>query len=406
MVLAAVGVGGQALAAVLDPPQRRADLARGPGQRDLLRQQDALVAEAAADIGRHHADLALVQPEAFGKPRAHDVRLLGRGVHDELAQPRVPLRDHAAPLERAHDLAGGAQLARHRHGRLGLDGLEVHVDGAGEIEVVAPVLVHERRAGLARLQHVGDDRQRLEVQLDLAGEVLGLRPRRRDAHGDQLADVAHLARSEHRLQRRLEARQRRVGPDRRHARQVLGDEHAVADRRRDADAPDARMRQRAAQERHLQHARQPDVADILAAPAHVAVVLLAQEACAYALAGHAASPRLRGVGQMIRRPAIAGIVGWVSAADAVTFALRRQSARNPTPALALEVLGYARSRPLRMMRRRPGRANPTYTGWRTALPPLCVEGNAFDAGRRIRCRAPPSLAPPCNPTRPTFRTGQ
>ena len=69
-MLAAVGVGGQALAPILDPSQRDAELARGPGQRDLLGQQDALVAEAAADIGRHHADLAFVQAQAFGEARS------------------------------------------------------------------------------------------------------------------------------------------------------------------------------------------------------------------------------------------------------------------------------------------------------------------------------------------------
>ena len=90
MVLAAVGVGGEALAAVLDPPQRDAELARRPGQRHLLGQQDALVAEAAADVGRDHADLALVDAQALGEAGAHDVRLLGGGVHDELAEPRLP----------------------------------------------------------------------------------------------------------------------------------------------------------------------------------------------------------------------------------------------------------------------------------------------------------------------------
>ena len=114
-------------------------------------------------------------PEALGEAGAHDVRLLGGGVDDELAQPRVPLRDHAAALERAHDLARGAQLARDGDGGLGLDGLEVHVDVGGEEEVVAPVLVHQRRAGLARLQHVGDDGQRIEVELDLGRP--GPRPR-------------------------------------------------------------------------------------------------------------------------------------------------------------------------------------------------------------------------------------
>ena len=55
-------------------------------------------------------------------------------------------------------------------------------------------------------------------------------------------------------------------------------------------AVDARVRQRAAQERHLPHARQPDVADILAAAAHVAVVLLAQEPRADALVVHLPLP--------------------------------------------------------------------------------------------------------------------
>ncbi len=287
MVLAAVGVGGQAFAAVLEPPERRIHLAGGPGQRDLFREQDPFVAEAAADIGRDHANLAFVYPQAFGETRAHDVWLLGRRVHHQLAQPRLPLGHHAAALQRAHDLPRGAQFPRHRHRGLGLGGLEVHVDRAGEEEIVAPVLVHQRCARLARLQHVGGDGQRIEVELDLAGEVLGLRPRRRNAHGDELADVAHLARREDRLQRGLEARQRRIRADRRHAREVLGDEHAVADRRRDTDGPDARMRERAAQERHLHHAGQAYVPDILPAPAHIAVVLLAQQPRADALPFHA-----------------------------------------------------------------------------------------------------------------------
>ena len=63
---------------------------------------------------------------------------------------RMPVGDHAAAFERAHDLARGAQLARDGDGGLGLDGLEVDVGGGGQEQVVAPVLVHQRRAGLAR----------------------------------------------------------------------------------------------------------------------------------------------------------------------------------------------------------------------------------------------------------------
>ena len=290
MVLAAVGVGGEALAAVLEPAQRRPELARRPGERHLLGEQDALVAEAAADVGGDDADLAFVEPEALGEARADDVRLLGGGVEDELAQARMPAGDHAASLDRAHDLARGPELAGDGHGGLGFDGLEVDVDAGGEEEVVAPGLVHQRRAGLARLQHVDDHGQRVEVELDLGGEVLGLGAGRGDAHRHRLADVADFAGRQDRLQRGLEAGQRGVGADGGDAGEVLGDDDALADGRRDADRADARMRQRAPQERHLQHARQLDVADVLAAPAHIAVVLLADEPRADALVCHLPLP--------------------------------------------------------------------------------------------------------------------
>ena len=137
--------------------------------------------------------------------------------------------------------------------------------------------------GRRRGQHVGNDGQRLEIDLDLGRHVLGLGARGRGAERDQLADVAHLAGGQYRLHGRLEARQRGVGADRRDAVEIIGDEHVVANGRRDRDALDARVRDRAAEERHLQHAGQADVADILPPPAHVAVVLLAQEPRADAL---------------------------------------------------------------------------------------------------------------------------
>src|SRR5581483_3852119 len=108
VMLAAVGIGGEILAPVLDPLEGRSKLARTPGEGHLLRQQDALVAEATAHVGRHHADLALVDAEALRQPRAHDVGLLRRGVDNELAEARVPAGNDAAALHRAHYLASGA----------------------------------------------------------------------------------------------------------------------------------------------------------------------------------------------------------------------------------------------------------------------------------------------------------
>src|SRR5262249_763433 len=51
VVLAAIGVGGELLAAVLDPPHGLPEPARKEPGADLLGEQDALVAETAADVG-------------------------------------------------------------------------------------------------------------------------------------------------------------------------------------------------------------------------------------------------------------------------------------------------------------------------------------------------------------------
>ena len=62
MVLAAIGVGGEVLAPVLQPAHRLSEPQRQPAQRHVLGQQDGLVAEAAAHIGRDDADAALLDP--------------------------------------------------------------------------------------------------------------------------------------------------------------------------------------------------------------------------------------------------------------------------------------------------------------------------------------------------------
>src|SRR5262249_27504325 len=90
---------------ILDPAQGAAKLAGGPRQGDFLGEQDALVAESAADIRSADADPPLVDGEAFGKPGADDVRLLGRADYDELLGATVPVGDDTASFQRAHDLA-------------------------------------------------------------------------------------------------------------------------------------------------------------------------------------------------------------------------------------------------------------------------------------------------------------
>ncbi len=289
VVLAAVRVGGEVFAPILQPTQRPAQLARRKTERHFLGQQNALVAEPAADIGRNDAHLLFREPQAFGQPRAHDVGLLaGRGEH-QLAFARIPFGDDAAAFHRAHDLARGDEFLCHQIGGLGLRGLEVHIDKGGEIEIVAPMLVHEHAFGPASCTHIDDGRQRLELDVDLGCHVLGFGPRLGGTQGDEFAHVAHLAGCQGRLHGRLEAWKRRIGANGLHALQVVGDQHAIADGIGDADGFDAGMRDGAAEESHLQHAGDLYVAHVLAAATHIAIIFLARHRRTDALPG--CSPR-------------------------------------------------------------------------------------------------------------------
>ena len=53
---------------------------------DLLGLEHALEAKAAADVGRDHADPALVEAKALASPERM-MGGLGRGVDDELVEP-------------------------------------------------------------------------------------------------------------------------------------------------------------------------------------------------------------------------------------------------------------------------------------------------------------------------------
>src|SRR5215471_18751101 len=75
MVLAAIGIRAQVLAAVLEPTHRRSDAHREPGQRHLFATEQALVAEAAAHVGRNHANRTVVEAQALGHAALHDMRL-------------------------------------------------------------------------------------------------------------------------------------------------------------------------------------------------------------------------------------------------------------------------------------------------------------------------------------------
>ena len=68
VVLAAVGIAGELLAPVLDPPHRVPATHREPAEEHLFGEEDPLVPEAAAYVGGDHPDAALLDPR--GTPRA------------------------------------------------------------------------------------------------------------------------------------------------------------------------------------------------------------------------------------------------------------------------------------------------------------------------------------------------
>ena len=80
-VVPAVGVGQEGLAAVGGPLHRPADPLRRPEDQQLLGVVEDLRAEAAAHVGRHHAQLVLrhLQGER-AQEQARQVRVLRRGV--------------------------------------------------------------------------------------------------------------------------------------------------------------------------------------------------------------------------------------------------------------------------------------------------------------------------------------
>ncbi len=154
IVLPAVRVRSQVLAAVLEPAHGMTELEREPCNGDLLAPQHAFEPESAPNVGRDHPDGSIIHAQAFRQARLNRVRNLRRRRHREKTQPRIPMRNDTAALEREGALAGGADVPRDLD-RRSLQRSSRHALFADLNEhVVAPGLVHQRRAGLSRGQHV------------------------------------------------------------------------------------------------------------------------------------------------------------------------------------------------------------------------------------------------------------
>ena len=173
-------------------------------------------------------------------------------------------------------MTGGADVPRD-FDRRGLGDL---VDGAvfAELDedVVAPLLVHQRRAGLASLQHVGDGRQFFQFERDGAGNVLCLRAGRRQAHGDHFADVANLVSRQDRLDGIFETFQRRGRDDGLDAGQMFGGEDDIPELLGNVDSLKSCMGNGAAHKSDVASAGHADIADILSPATQKSIILLAR----------------------------------------------------------------------------------------------------------------------------------
>ena len=100
ILVALLDGGEKMLAPVLDPFDRPPQQQARGGERHLLRIHHELGAEAAADVGRHHAQLVLVEPQQHHQEGAHLVGELRRRPQGEPVLVAVVGGERAAPLDR------------------------------------------------------------------------------------------------------------------------------------------------------------------------------------------------------------------------------------------------------------------------------------------------------------------
>ena len=271
-VVAAVLVGDEGLAAVGRPSDGPPQPLRRPEHQRHLRVHAAAHAEAAADLARHHAHVALRHAQDVREDGAAAVRSLDARVQRVAGRAPVVLADGGAGLERRGRHAGDREVepghvGRRREGAI--DGLA----GAGlpdERDIVGRLVPDRRRArapGIGRRGHRG---QRLVLDVHQGRGVGRLLSRLRDHQDDGIADVADPPAGQRRTRRGerrraagpLAARvggeiaepvggQIGLGPHREHTRRRL--------RRRGVDADDPRMRMGRAHDRGRRLPRQPHV---------------------------------------------------------------------------------------------------------------------------------------------------
>ena len=292
-LLARVRRVGQVLVTRLDPLHRRVEAHREQREQDLLGVDLLLHAEAAAHVGRDHADPVLAEPERLAKRVAQGVRPLGGRPHGEATRPEVVVGEHAARFQRHPGVAMDVVAPACHH--FGAAERSIGVAGShGEVggDVARDLVVQESRARCDRRMRVRHGVERLVRDLDGRGSVLsGVAALRHDGD-DRLADVANLATR----QRELPAwPERRVVDDARDlAEAALGLEigrgenvHDLRDgaRRGEIDL-EGRVRVDAADERHVTGPRHAQVVDVARLTAQEPRIFEALQGSAGKFVGH------------------------------------------------------------------------------------------------------------------------
>ncbi len=275
------------LAAVLDPDDRAFQELRGRGDRDVLRIDAELRAEAAADVRRRDAQPVVVEAEQAHERVEEVVRLLGRGPHRERAVAPAVLGEDAAAFDRMRRAAMDEEFLAQHMGRAAERRVDLAIgDPVGRDDVRGKLAPHLRRVGTRGLPAVRGGGQNVVGHLDARCRVLGDITVLREHDRDGLADIGDFAVGEREGPAAVERRARIRGPYHPPLRQgrcdVVEGEHrgnaGQRQRRRPVHRGDQRMRMRAAHEGRVQYVGCRHVADIAAASGEERVILKAGQA--------------------------------------------------------------------------------------------------------------------------------
>ena len=283
-VVAALRIAEEMLGAIRDPRHRLAQAHGGDGGERIFAIAEQLGAEAAADIGRHHAQLPLRHMENVGQHVADGVRALARQGQRQAVVRRIVFGDDAAGVEVIGRQALIDQRQRHDFRRLreGARGRRLVAERDVEGDIAAVLRPNPRRVRLQRRGDADDMRPRLPIDRDRLGGVLGAIKRIGDHKGNRVADVAHLVARQDRIGRHIDrgVRKRHSARQRPEIGGVGASEHEPHARHRPRfrriDAK-TRMGVRRAQHHRVQRAAHRSIGDIAAAPAQQRVVLLAHD---------------------------------------------------------------------------------------------------------------------------------